>query len=176
MKITRTQLEQLIKEEISRINRIKELEEKKQQLSEAVQKLEEGQDIDELFGGISHLFKKAGQGIASGAKSLGNSALQGAKALGKDAADSASQAYQDVKGVGQNIVQTYKQGEEIQAKKQAQAKIANVHSQIKQLLNQYQQLTGKPFNSKAVAGPAAFRKAAPAPAPVNPATDTASAA
>lgn len=159
-------LTSLIQEEVERINRIKELRGTKEQLQNALKRLEEGENVDEIWGGLKKVFQKGSQNAVQGAKNTWNQTKKGITSLGQDFVDVGNQAVQGVQRAGQNVANTYKQGEMEADKKAKQNKISNIHTQIKQMLNQYQQLTGKPFNPTVVAGPAQYRKQAPTP-PVN---------
>lgn len=153
-------LTSLIQEEVERINRIKELKGTKEQLQNALKRLEEGENVDEIWGGLKKVFQKGGRDAVQGAKNTWNQTKADVKSLGQDFVDVGKQAVQGVQRAGQNVANTYKQGEIEADKKAKQNKIINIHTQIKQMLNQYQQLTGIPFNPKAIAGPVQYRKQA----------------
>jgi hypothetical protein len=69
-KITKSELKQIISEEVARAKKIKELQEKKKVLQEAIKKMEEGEDLDEIsWGGVKSALgfagKKAGEAVGS---------------------------------------------------------------------------------------------------------------
>lgn len=152
IKINREQLNQLIKEEVDRYKKIQELEMKKQKIDEALQKLEEGENIDELWGGIKQLFNKgtaaAGKNMAQGY----NTTKTGLKQLGQDFADVYGQAAKGIADTGSKIKQTYQHGERIaqtsktqKALNAAYAEKNALDSKIKNLQAQHKELTGKPY-------------------------------
>lgn len=168
--ITKEQLNSIIQEEVIRLNRIQELTTKHQQLNEAMQKLQEGQDIDELWGGIKHLFNKgasaagaAGQAAMNKAGQVANAGYNAAKSTVQGMGQDLKQAGRDVVNVGRSaagavsnaassVKQTYQQGEKMQKISSTEAAIKKAWAQKKALINQisslqtqYQQLTGKPY-------------------------------
>ena len=197
--ITKEQLNSIIQEEVHRLNRIQELTSKHRQLKEMMQKLQEGQDIDELWGGIKHLFNKGSQAATSAGNAAMNKVGQAANA-GYNAAKSTvqgmgqdlKQAGQDVANVGRSAVgavsnaansvkQTYQQGEKMQKISNTEAAIKKAWSQKKALINQiaslqtqYQQLTGKPYQPQKFASknPGAVAMQNPLPGPGDHTTST----
>lgn len=165
--ITKNQLLDLIKEEVVRHQRIEELEADKKLISEFLKKIDAGEEIDEVsWGGIKNVLSKGAQSIGRNIGQAGQTVKQGFQGLGQDFKDVGNMAYKGVKNAANQVSQTYKQGEEMAAKKTAQNQVSNIHSKIKQLQAQYnqlsaqyQQLTGKPYNAKAVAAPAQYRRA-----------------
>lgn len=75
-KITKSELKQIISEEIARAKKIKELQEKKKVLQGAIKKMEEGEDLDEIsWGGVKSALgfagKKAGEAVGSATQKAG---------------------------------------------------------------------------------------------------------
>ncbi len=163
VKLTRNQLAQLIKEEVDRYNRIQELQSKKQQLDEALEKLESGENIEELWGGMKHLFNKGAQSAGQKLSQAGQTLKTGAKALGQDfkdvygqaaqgIANTANQAAQGISNAAGQVKQTYQHGEKIsqtsktqKALNAAYAEKRALDAKIKGLQGTHQQLTGQPY-------------------------------
>ena len=150
IKITRAQLAELIKEEVERYKRIQELQTKKQKLDEALQKLEDGENIEELWGGMKHLFNKGKQAAGQKLSQAGQTLKTGAKALGQDFKDVYGQAAQSVSNAAGQVKQTYQHGERISQTSKTQKDIAAAYAEkraldakIKALQAQHQQLTGQ---------------------------------
>jgi hypothetical protein len=67
-KITKLELKQIISEEVARAKKIKELQEKKKVLQEAIKKMEEGEDLDEIsWKGVKSALGFAGDKATSAA-------------------------------------------------------------------------------------------------------------
>ena len=163
IKIIRAQLTELIKEKVERYNRIQELQTKKQKLDEALQKLEVGENIEELWGGMKHLFNRGKQAAGQKLSQAGQSLKTGAQALGQDFKDVYGQAAQSVKQGASNaaqsvsnaagqVKQTYQHGERISQTSKTQKDIAAAYAEkraldakIKALQAKHQQLTGQPY-------------------------------
>ncbi len=155
-KISQTRLNQIIKEEVEIFHKIKSLEEDKKLVEQALLKLETAsskEEIDEIWGGIANVFNK-------GINKIGKGIQNTAASMGKDVQDTWNTASNAVNKNFQSVKKAYQQGEAQSAKKQAQAQIKQVWDSIKltqkqlsNLQNQYLNMTGKPFNPKAVAGP-----------------------
>ncbi len=157
LKISKTRFNEILKEEVSKHKKISNLESDKKKIEETLLKLESAnsqEEIDEIWGGVKNLFNKGAKSVATGVKNT-------VKGMGQDVADAWNDASQTVNKGMNSIKKTYQQGEEKAAKQKAQAQITQVWNQIKttqkqlaNLNNQYLNMTGKPFNHKAVAGPA----------------------
>lgn len=172
-KISSTRLNEIIKEEVEIFHKIKSLQEDKKLVEEALLKLETAsskEEIDEIWGGITNVFKKGGQ-------KLGRAALNTVQDMGRDVKDTWNAASDAVNKNVQSVQKAYQQGEAQAARKRAQAQIKQVWDSIKltqkqlsNLQNQYLNMTGKPFNPRAVAGPkkVAPQQPAPAQAPAQP--------
>lgn len=77
-KITKSELKQIISEEVVRFKKVKSLEDKKKMLEEAIKKMEEGEDLDEIsWKGIGKALGVVGD-KASGAAEKAGSAVSGA--------------------------------------------------------------------------------------------------
>jgi hypothetical protein len=130
MKISKSDLEQLIKEEAIKMFQIQKLEEAQNKINNELQLISEGkkkmsdEELNELIAGLKSVFgagaKKAGEAIAG--------------------------AGEKAKELGGKIASKYKEGEQT-------AKIAKMEKQrdeivvkIKQLADQYKQLTGKRYS------------------------------
>lgn len=130
MKIKKSDLEQIIKEEALRMFQIQKLEEAQNKINSELQLISEGkkkmsdEELNELIAGLKSVFgagaKKAGEAIAG--------------------------AGEKAKELGGKIASKYKEGEQT-------AKIAKMEKQrdeivvkIKQLADQYKQLTGKRYS------------------------------
>jgi hypothetical protein len=67
-KITKSELKQIISEEVARFKQVKSLEEKKRILEEAIKKMEEGEELDEIsWKGVKSALGFAGDKAASAA-------------------------------------------------------------------------------------------------------------
>lgn len=174
MQISQKRFNQILSEEIDRFQKIKNLEMDKEKIIQSLQELgdSDSDDLDELRGGLRNLWKAGANKIKS---SLGN--------IGKNIANT-TQGIQKAYNQGeQQAAQQRAQAQAKAAKAKAQAEITQVWNQIKitnsqmaQLQNsynaltgKYKNLTGKDFNPKAVAGPAKAAASAQAAAPVAPA-------
>ncbi len=161
IKISKERFNQILKEEVDKYKKIKELESDKKTIEEALLKLETAsskEEIDELWGGIKNLINKGAGAVASGVKNSVKAAGQDIKNAWNDASQSVNQGVDTIK-------KTYQQGERIAAKKKAENQINKIYSQIKatqkqlqDLNKQYFNMTGLNFNPKAIAGPKDFVK------------------
>jgi len=130
MKISKSDLEQLIKEEAIKMFQIQKLEEAQNKINNELQLISEGkkkmsdEELNELIAGLKSVFgagaKKAGEAIAG--------AGEKAKELGGKIASKYNEGEQTAK-----IAKMEKQRDEIVVK-------------IKQLADQYKQLTGKRYS------------------------------
>lgn len=186
IKITRAQLDELIKEEVQRAKRIQELEERKKQLNEVLRRIDEGENLDELLGGFKNLFSKGAQsagkglgnawnGIKTGAKAIGNDALnvgksiaKGAQAIGNDMHQGATDIGNAATDVFHGIKKTYQQGEANQAVIDAQKNLNKIYAQkrmldqkIQSLQTKHKELTGQLYQ------PTRLNYKAPVAAPIN---------
>ena len=175
IKISKSELNKIIQEEVERFNRIKQLEENKKQLEEALQRLNEGEDIDEgwfnnMTAGMGNLRKvaanKAGQAVAGAANKMGhavgnvaNQAVQGVKQFGQgikqdvvgagqDIAAGARKVGSAVGGAASAVKNTYQQGVVNQMKIDIPKQIEQLKEKQQQLQQQYQQITGSFYNSQ----------------------------
>jgi DNA-binding ferritin-like protein len=141
MKLTKSELKQIIKEEAQNFIKHQQLQERKKTIENALRKLEEGYDVtqeelDEIsWGGI-----KGAMG-----------------AIGGKAKDAAAQAGAAIKKGAEDVKQAYQAGADKAKYEKAQKELASIaqkimqlrktsKEQIEQLQQQYSSLTGgKPF-------------------------------
>jgi len=137
MKISKSDLEQLIKEEAIKMFQIQKLEEAQNKINNELQLISEGkkkmsdEELNELIAGLKSLIAGLKSVFGAGAKKAGE-AIAGAGEKAKE--------------LGGKIASKYKEGEQT-------AKIAKMEKQrdeivvkIKQLADQYKQLTGKRYS------------------------------
>lgn len=139
IKITRAQLDEIINEEVQKYNRIKELEQRKEQLSEVLRRLDEGENLDELLGGLGNLAKAGLRKSWNGLKSVGKGAL----AIGNDMAQAADNIGKGVGNAYHDVKQTYQQGEANQAAIDAQKNLDKIYAQKRALDQKIQALQAK---------------------------------
>lgn len=156
--ITKQKFNQIIKEEVQKLRKIKELESDKKQIEEALIKIQESnsqEEIDELWGGLKGLFNKGAQATGDAFKS----AYQGAKDDVNQFVDTVGQKAnvvgQAVKQQAQNVKKVYQQGEKEQAIKNTKAEIQNlwnkrkaIEQQLAAMQNKYAGLTGKKLGNQ----------------------------
>jgi septation ring formation regulator EzrA len=149
MKITKSELQQIIKEEAQRYVEMENLKKRQIKLQEAITRLNEDESLTEeelaeiSFGGLKSAFGKVGEKIGGAAKAAGAAVKKGAE---------------DVK-------QAYQAGAEKEKYEKSQKQISDIASKINvirkkmeadtaQLQQQYASLTGgKPYKGGAVHKP-----------------------
>jgi DNA-binding transcriptional regulator GbsR (MarR family) len=141
MKITKSELQQIIKEEASNFIRKQELNERKSKIDNILKKLEEGYDVTQ-----EELDEISFKGLGSAAKAIGNKF--------KGAANKAGDA---IKKGAEDVKKAYQSGADAEKYEKAQKELATIaqkiqqitksnKEQIAQLQKQYSSLTrGKPF-------------------------------
>ncbi len=141
MKLTKSELKQIIKEEAQNFIKHQQLQERKKTIENVLKKLEEGYDVtqeelDEIsWGGLKNVGKMVGDKVKSAASQAGAAVKKGAedvKQAYKTGADKAKyeKAQKELASIAQKIQQITKSNKE----------------QISQLQQQYSSLTGgKPF-------------------------------
>lgn len=130
MKITKSDLEQIIKEEAIRMFQIQKLEEAQNKINNELHLISEGkkkmtdEELNELIAGLKSVFgagaKKAGEAIAG--------------------------AGEKAKELGGKIASKYKEGEQAAKIAKMEKQRDEVVAKIKQLADQYKQLTGKRYS------------------------------
>lgn len=130
MKIKKSDLEQIIKEEALRMFQIQKLEEAQNKINSELQLISEGkkkmsdEELNELIAGLKSVFgagaKKAGEAIAN----VGDKA----------------------KELGGKIASKYKEGEQAAKVAKMEKERDEIVVKIKQLADQYKQLTGKRYS------------------------------
>ena len=137
MKITKSELQEVILQEVKKLERIDMLKGKLKLINEALEHPENlnEEEIEELFGGLRKVFQKGGQKVADTAKDAAGAVAGGVK----DAAGS--------------VKQTYQAGEKEATKNKNQARLSKLKSTIDSAQQQYKQLSGKSYAGGAVAGP-----------------------
>lgn len=130
MKIKKSDLEQIIKEEALRMFQIQKLEEAQNKINSELQLISEGkkkmtdEELNELLAGLKSVFgagaKKAGETIAT--------------------------AGEKAKELGGKIASKYKEGEQTAKIAKMEKQRDEVVAKIKQLADQYKQLTGKRYS------------------------------
>jgi len=106
--------------------------------------------INELFGGLGHLAKKAGQGIKKGAQAMGQNIKQGAQNMGQAVADKTQQVGQAVGQAATNVKQSYHAGEKNAALDKLEKVAANLGKQIAQVNSQAQKAGQEPINVNSI--------------------------
>jgi len=96
-KITKLELKQIISEEVARVKKIKDLQEKKKVLQEAIEKMEDGEDLDEIsWGGVKSALgfagKKAGETVGSVVQKAGGAVGSAAQKAGEAFGSAAQKA------------------------------------------------------------------------------------
>jgi len=107
-KLTKSQLTQIINEEVSKMKKIETLNGQKKSLQEAIKVLEEGGDLDEIsWEGLKNAFKFGGKeaGKAAGAvdKAVGDKVHAAGKAIGNKAAAVGSAVADKAHAVGSAV-------------------------------------------------------------------------
>ncbi len=132
---------------------IKNLRNRKGQIQKELNELLSEQEMEELFGGLKNVAKKAGSYLSQGIKDFNQEYVKGAPSYFKDLASKAKDAY------------NWNDGAEMTPKQQAQYNISNLHAEIKNITNKlvalkqkYKNITGLDFSPIAVAGAKEFRK------------------
>jgi hypothetical protein len=115
VKISKAELEQIIKEEVERYKTIQNLQSKKQRLEEVLKKIENGEDVDmeqldELWGGLKKVGSAIGKGIGNAAASVGRGLKNTGKNFANDIARDFKDTYHGVKGGISNTYSGAKQG------------------------------------------------------------------
>ena len=155
MKITKSQLKEIIKEEASKYVYSKSLIEKRETIKEAISKINEGEDISEEE--LQELFGSMGAGLKSVGKMIGGKAKEAAGKVTDAAKEVAGKATDAVQKAAGDVKQAYQSGVDKAKYEKAQKEIANIAQQIQglkqkmkndeaQLQSKYAELTGgKPF-------------------------------
>jgi hypothetical protein len=160
MKVTinKERFNEIIKEEVEKYRKIKELENDKKQIEEALVKLQETtsqEEIDELWGGLKNVFKKGaqvtGNAVQNAYQGAKNDVNQFANAVGQKA----QAVGQAVQKQAQQVKQVYQQGEKEQAIKTTKSQIQKLWAQRQQIQSQlnamqakYAELTGKKLGNQ----------------------------
>lgn len=157
MKITKQELKEIIKEEASRYVKIKNLEDRKQRLSEAISKIDNGEDIseeelNELFGNVGAGLKSVGSMIGGKAKEVAGKVSDATKAATEKAGEAVKSAAGEVKQAYQSGVDKAKYEKAKKEIYQIAKEIALLRGKAKEseakLQDRYSKLTGgKPFKS-----------------------------
>jgi hypothetical protein len=110
IKLTKSKLTEIVSEEVTRINKIKDLIDKKKILQEAIKSFEEKGDIDEVsWQGIKNAFSfgghKAGQAIDSANKAIDKKVNSVGRTIGKKAAAVGGAVSDFSKGVDKAMTQ-----------------------------------------------------------------------
>jgi len=155
MKITRKELKAIISEEASKYIKTQSLKEKKAKLTEAISRINEGEDISEEE--LQELFGSMGAGLKSVGKMIGGKAKEAAGKVTDAAKEAAGKATDAVQKAAGDVKQAYKTGADKAKYEKAQKEISAIASQIQglkqkmkndesQLQAKYSELTGgKPF-------------------------------
>jgi hypothetical protein len=155
MKITRKELKAIISEEASKYIKTQSLKEKKAKLTEAISRINEGEDISEEE--LQELFGSIGAGLKGVGKMIGGKAKETAGKVADAAKDAAGQAKDAVNKAAGDVKKAYTDASDKAKFEKAQKEIANIASQIQglkkkmqsdesQLQAKYSELTGgKPF-------------------------------
>lgn len=152
MKITKSELKQIIKEEAQRYVEMNNLRTRKARLQEAIDRLNEGEDIDESE--MNELFGSFGAGMKSVGQMIGGKA--------KEVAGKAGEA---IKKGAEDVKQAYQTGADKAKYDKAQKQLADIAAKINglkkkmeadtaELQKQYAALTGgKPYKGGAIHSP-----------------------
>ena len=130
MKITKSELKNVILQEVKKLERVDMLKRNLKLINEALEHPENlnEEEIDELFGGLKKVFQRGGEKVGQAAQSAGSGIAQGVKSAASGVAQVAGAAQK----AGQDIKQTYQAGE-----KEA------LGNKIKSLTQQYEKQYGK---------------------------------
>jgi len=169
MKISKEQLNQIIKEEVQRAKELQKLNSQKEKLEDAIKKLDEGQDVnlDEFWSGLKAVGKAALGKVGQGVKAAGQSMAADIKATGNQIKTAAQNTYNSAANTYKaaetqsKIAQTKKEIEKMWAEKK------QLDTKIRAAQTQYQTLTGQQLGGKfqkkpgAATNPAASQPAQP---------------
>ena len=156
MKITKSELKNVILQEVKKLERVDMLKRNLKLINEALEHPENlnEEEIDELFGGLKKVFQRggekvgqaaqsAGSGIAQGVKSAASGVAQGVKGAGQALAGAGQAVAGAAKGAGQAVAgAAQKAGQDIKQTYQAGEKEA-LGNKIKSLTQQYEKQYGK---------------------------------
>jgi ElaB/YqjD/DUF883 family membrane-anchored ribosome-binding protein len=141
MKITKSDLQEIIKEEAVRLFKIQKLEEAQIKVQKELKLISEGkkqmsdEELNELLAGLKSVFaagaQKAGQAVAGAAQKIGQ-AVAGAGDKAKE--------------VGGKIATKYKEGETASKKVKMEKRRDEIVAKIKELANEYKTITGKRYS------------------------------
>jgi ElaB/YqjD/DUF883 family membrane-anchored ribosome-binding protein len=141
MKITKSDLQEIIKEEAVRLFKIQKLEEAQIKVQKELKLISEGkkqmsdEELNELLAGLKSVFaagaQKAGQAVAGAAQKIGQ-AVAGAGDKAKE--------------VGGKIATKYKEGETASKKVKLEKQRDEIVAKIKELANEYKTITGKRYS------------------------------
>lgn len=141
MKITKSDLEKIIKEEAVRMFQIQKLEEVQNKINNELNLISEGkkkmtdEELTELLAGLKSVFgagaQKVGQAVAGAAQKAGQ-AVAGAGEKAKE--------------VGGKIASKYKEGETTAALAKKEKRRDEIIVGIKKLADEYKTLTGKRYS------------------------------
>ena len=147
IKISRQRFNEILKEEVEKYRKIKELESERKKIEDALLKIQESRSEDELneiIGGLGKLFQTGAQKVGTSYQNAKNNLNQ-----------KANQVKQAVQTQAQNIKQVYQQGEQERAIKVAKAEIQKlwaerqrIQTQLNLMQNKYQSLTGKKLGNQ----------------------------
>jgi len=155
MKITKKELKAIISEEASKYIKAQSLKDKRNKLTEAISRINEGEDISEEE--LQELFGSMGAGLKNVGKMIGGKAKEAAGKVADAAKGAASQAKDVVGKAAGDVKQAYTDGANKAKYEKAQKEISNIAQQIQglkqkmksdesQLQAKYSELTGgKPF-------------------------------
>ena len=141
MKITKSDLQEIIKEEAVRLFQIQKLEEAQMKVREELKLISEGkkqmsdEEMNELLAGLKSVF-------GAGAQKAGQVAASAAQKVGQAVAGAGDKA----KEVGGKIATKYKEGEAAAKKVKMEKRRDEIVAKIKELANEYKTITGKRYS------------------------------
>lgn len=135
MKINKSDLKQIIKEEATRFFKVQNLKGRKEKLEEAIQILSEGGELSEEQ--INELFGKFGAGLKSVGKMIGGKAKEVAGQAGQAIQKGAEKVGQAVEKGASDVKQAYKTGVDAKKMEDAKKQMVDIAQKISGLNKKY---------------------------------------